>query len=83
MTWAQKAAISACSPALLMPQPLSTSILGTFKRSGEDVQEDGKKDQEKSKSKDVHKCGSGGSECESESGAFTLLFNAVFINMHL
>lgn len=47
MTWAQKAAISACSPALLIPQPLNTSIVGTFRRSVEDVEEDGRKNQTK------------------------------------
>lgn len=33
-TWAQKAAISAWSPALLIPQPFNTSTLGRFRRSG-------------------------------------------------
>lgn len=34
ITWEQKAAISPWSPALLIPQPLNTSTLGRFSRSG-------------------------------------------------
>lgn len=43
MTWAQKAAISAWSPALLIPQLFNTSTLGRFRRSREEVGEDVRK----------------------------------------